>query len=75
VGLGPRARGWVTSARVGRDLLRRFGALVGESFFKKGIPSSVVAILITRIALSLLSSPRSSTAVVTMALLDPPERL
>jgi hypothetical protein len=48
---------------------------VGESFFKKWIPPSVVAILITRSALSLLSSPRSSATVVAMALLDPPERL
>jgi hypothetical protein len=38
VGLSPRARGWVTLACVGRDLLRRLGALVGESFFKKGLP-------------------------------------
>jgi hypothetical protein len=75
VGPGPRARGWVTLARVGRDLLRRLGASVGESFFKKGIPPSVVAILITRSALSLLSSPRSSVVVAVMALLDPPERL
>jgi hypothetical protein len=29
----PRARGWATLARVGRDLLRRLGASVGESFF------------------------------------------
>jgi hypothetical protein len=36
VGLGPRARGWVTLARVGRDLLQRLRASVGESFFKKG---------------------------------------
>jgi hypothetical protein len=48
---------------------------VGESFFKKGIPPSVVAILSTRSALSLLSSLRSSAAVAAMALLDPPERL
>jgi hypothetical protein len=75
VGLGPRARSWVTLARVGRDLLRRFGALVGESFFKKGIPPSAAAILITRNALSPLSSPRSSVVVAAMALLDPPERL
>jgi hypothetical protein len=75
VGLGPRARGWVTLARVGRDLLRRFGASVGESFFKKGIPLSAVAILITRSALSPLSSPRPSAVVAAMALLDPPERL
>jgi hypothetical protein len=52
--------------------LRRLGASVGESFFKKGNPLSVVAILSTRSALLLLSSPRSSAA---MALLDPPERL
>jgi hypothetical protein len=38
VGLGPRARDWVTLARVGRGLVRRFMALVGESFFKKGLP-------------------------------------
>jgi hypothetical protein len=55
--------------------LRHFGALVGESFFKKGIPLSVVAILITRSTLSLLSSPRSSATVAAMALLNPPERL
>jgi hypothetical protein len=72
---GPRVRGWVTLARVGRDLLRCLGASVGESFFKKGIPSIVVAILITRSALSLLSSLRSSAAVGAMPLLDPPERL
>jgi hypothetical protein len=48
---------------------------VGESFFKKGIPPSVVAILITRNALSLLSYPRSSIVVAAMALLDPPEHL
>jgi hypothetical protein len=48
---------------------------VGESFFKKGLPPSVVAILITRSALLPLSAPRSSTAVAAMALLDPPERL
>jgi hypothetical protein len=51
---------------------------VGESFFKKGIPPSVVAIFITRSALSLLSSPCSSAvvaAMAAMALLDPPERL
>jgi hypothetical protein len=48
---------------------------VGESFFKKGIPPSAVSILITRIALSPLSSPRSSAVVAVMALLDPPERL
>jgi hypothetical protein len=35
----------------------------------------VVAILITRCALSPLSSPRSSAAVAAMALLDPLERL
>jgi hypothetical protein len=35
----------------------------------------VVAILITRCALSPSSSPRSSVAVAVMALLDPPERL
>jgi hypothetical protein len=75
VGPGPRARGWVTLARIGRDLLRRLGASVGESFFKKGIPPSVVAILITRSTLSLLSSPRSSAVVAVMALLGPPERL
>ena len=33
MGPGPRARGWATLARVGRDLLRRLGASVGESFF------------------------------------------
>jgi hypothetical protein len=75
VGPGPRVRGWVTLACVGRDLLWRLGASVGESFFKKGIPPSVVAILITRSALSLLSSPRSSAIVAVMALLDPPKRL
>jgi hypothetical protein len=75
VGPGPRARGWVTLARVGRGLLRRFGALVGESLFKKGTPPSAVAILITRSALSPSSSPCSSAAVAAMALLDPPERL
>jgi hypothetical protein len=72
MGPGPRVRDWVTLTRVGRGLLRRFGASVGESFFKKGIPPSVVAIFITRSTLSLLSSLRSSAA---MALLDPPERL
>jgi hypothetical protein len=75
VGPGPRVKGWVTLVCVGRDLLRRLRASVGESFFKKGIPPSVVAILITRSALSLLSSPRSSVVVAVMALLDPPERL
>jgi hypothetical protein len=35
----------------------------------------VVAILITRSALSPLSSPRSSAVVAVMALLDPPDRL
>jgi hypothetical protein len=35
---GPRARGWVTLARVRRDLLRHLRASVGESFFKKGLP-------------------------------------
>jgi hypothetical protein len=60
---------------VGRDLLRRIRASVGESFFKKGIPLIVVVILITRSALSLLSSPRSSAVVASMALLDPLERL
>jgi hypothetical protein len=35
----------------------------------------VVAILITRSTLSLLSSPRSSAVVAAMVLLDPPERL
>jgi hypothetical protein len=48
---------------------------VGESFFKKGIPLSAVAILITRSALSPLSSPRSFAVVAAMALLDPPECL
>jgi hypothetical protein len=38
VGPGPCARGWVTLALVGRDLLRRLGASVEESFFKKGFP-------------------------------------
>jgi hypothetical protein len=38
VGPGPRARGWVTLACVGRDLLWCLKALVGESFFKKGLP-------------------------------------
>jgi hypothetical protein len=33
MGLGPRARGWATLARVGRDLLWRLGASVGECFF------------------------------------------
>jgi hypothetical protein len=70
VGPGPRARGWATLARVGRDLWQRLGVSVGESFFQKGIPPIVVAI--TRSALSLFSSPRSSAAA---ALLDPPERL
>ena len=58
-----------------RGLLRRFRVSVGESFFKKGIPPSVVAIFITRSALSLLSSPRSSASMAAMALLDPPEHL
>jgi hypothetical protein len=75
MGPGPRARGWVTLARIGRDLPWRLGVSVGESFFKKGIPLSAVAILITRSALSPLSSPRSSAVVAAMALLDPPERL
>jgi hypothetical protein len=35
----------------------------------------VVAILITRSALSPSSSPRSSAVVAAMTLLDPPERL
>jgi hypothetical protein len=35
----------------------------------------MVAILIARSALSPSSSPRSYVVVVTMALLDPPERL
>jgi hypothetical protein len=48
---------------------------VGESFFKKGIPPSAVAILITHSTLSPLSSPRSSAVVAAMALLDPLERL
>jgi hypothetical protein len=48
---------------------------VEESIFKKGIPPSVIATLITRSALSPLSSPRSSAVVAVMALLDPPERL
>jgi hypothetical protein len=73
VGPGPRVRGWVTLARVGRDPLWRLGASVGESFFKKGTPPSVVAILITRSTLSPSSSLRSSAAVAAMALLDPPE--
>jgi hypothetical protein len=47
----------------------------GNPSFKKGIPPSVVAILITRSALSLMSSPRSSVVAAVMALLDPPERL
>jgi hypothetical protein len=75
VGPGPRARGWVTLARVGRGLLLCFGASVGESLFKKGAPPSAIAILITRSALSPSSSPHSSAAVVAMALLDPPKRL
>jgi hypothetical protein len=62
-------------ACVGQDLPWRFGASVGESFFKKGIPPSAVAILITRSALSPLSSPRSYAVVAAMALLGPPERL
>jgi hypothetical protein len=37
-GPGPHVRGWVTLAHVGRGLLRRFGASVGESLFKKGLP-------------------------------------
>jgi hypothetical protein len=40
VGLGPRAKDWVTLARIGRGLLRRFEAPVGESFFKKGLPQA-----------------------------------
>jgi hypothetical protein len=75
MGPGRHARGWVTLARIGRDLPWRFGASVGESFFKKQIPPSAVAILITRSALSPLSSPCSSAVVAAMALLDPPERL
>jgi hypothetical protein len=50
-------------------------ASVGEPFFKKGIPPSAIAILITRSAFSPTSSPRSSAVVAAMALLDPPERL
>jgi hypothetical protein len=75
VGPGPHVKDWVTLARAERGLLRRFGVSVGESFFKKGIPPSVVAVFITRSALSLLSSPHSCAAVAAMALLDPPERL
>jgi hypothetical protein len=75
VGLSPRVRGWVTLARVGRGLLRRFRASVGESLFKKGIPPSAVAILITHSALLPSSSPCSFAVVAAMALLDPPERL
>jgi hypothetical protein len=75
MGPGPRARGWVTLARVGRDLLRRLRASVGESLFKKGTPPSAVAILITHSALSPLSSLRSSAIVAAMVLLDPPEPL
>jgi hypothetical protein len=37
VGPCPHARGWVTLARVGRDLLWHLRASAGESFFKKGI--------------------------------------
>jgi hypothetical protein len=62
-----RASGEVFCGALGRQL--------GESLFKKGTPPSAVAILITRSALSLLSSPRSSAAVAAMTLLDPPERL
>jgi hypothetical protein len=62
-----RASGEVFCGASGRQL--------GESLFKKGTPPSAVAILITRSALSLLSSPRSCAAVATMALLDPPELL
>jgi hypothetical protein len=47
----------------------------GNLSFKKGIPPSAVAILITCSALSPSSSPRSSAVVAAMALLDPPERL
>jgi hypothetical protein len=47
----------------------------GNLSFKKGISPSAIAILITRSALSPLSSPRSSAVVAAMALLDPPERL
>jgi hypothetical protein len=47
----------------------------GNLSLKKGIPPSAVAILITRSALSPLSSPRSSAVVAAMALLDPPEHL
>jgi hypothetical protein len=50
------------------------GRQLGESLFKKGTPPSAVAILITRSALLSSSSPRSSAAVATKALLDPPER-
>jgi hypothetical protein len=35
---GPRARGWVTLARVGRDLLRRLGASVGNLSLKRDSP-------------------------------------
>jgi hypothetical protein len=51
------------------------GHQLGESLFKKGTPSSAVAILITRRTLLPLSSPCSSVVVAAMALLDPPERL
>jgi hypothetical protein len=36
----PRVRDWVTLARVGRGLLWCFGASMGESFFKKGLPQA-----------------------------------
>jgi hypothetical protein len=67
-----RCRRWRV---LGETFCGILGASLGESSFKKGIPPSVVAILITRSTLSLLSSPRSSAVVATMVLLDPPERL
>jgi hypothetical protein len=38
VGLGPRARGWVTLARVGRDLLRVSGRQWGNLSLKRDSP-------------------------------------
>jgi hypothetical protein len=67
--------------RLGRPSARRVRSLAasqgvsGGIFLLKGIPPSVVAILITRSTLSPSSSPRSSAVVAAMALLDPLEHL
>jgi hypothetical protein len=60
-------------ARRARSSVALRGVSWGNLSLKRDSPS-VVAILITRSALSPSSSPRSSTAVATMALLDPLER-